>query len=136
MAETKTTQNILVVEDEAYLRDLYVQILEKEGYIVDQAADGDEAYMKLSKKHYDLVLLDIILPKMDGLQVLDKFKAESKEVTSPIVLLTNLSQDLVISKAVGYGVRGYIVKSDVTPEEILVEVKGYIENKPGKTSLS
>ncbi len=135
MAGKNITETILVVEDEQYLRDLYVQILQKEGYIVDSAADGEEAYMKLIKKNYSLILLDIILPKMDGLQVLDKCKAESKEILSPIVLLTNLSQDLVISKAIGYGVRGYIVKSDVTPQEIVAEVKEYLENKPGKMAL-
>lgn len=127
---------ILVVEDETYLRDLYVQILEKEGYIVDKAADGEEAYLKLSKKQYNLILLDIILPKMDGLQVLEKLKNETKEVKGTVVLLTNLSQELVISKAVGLGVRGYIVKSDMTPEQIVQEVKEYLENKEGKNSLS
>ncbi len=136
MANKPTPKYILVVEDETYLRDLYVQILEKEGYIVDKAADGEEAYLKLEKKQYDLILLDIILPKMDGLQVLEKLKNESKAVTGSIVLLTNLSQELVISKAVGLGVRGYIVKSDMTPEQIVQEVKEYLENKQGKNPLS
>lgn len=136
MANKPTPKYILVVEDETYLRDLYVQILEKEGYIVDKAADGEEAYLKLGKKQYDLILLDIILPNMDGLQVLEKLKNESKEVTGSIVLLTNLSQELVISKAVGLGVRGYIVKSDMTPEQIVQEVKEYLENKQGKNPLS
>ena len=78
MADQKiqSTKKILVVEDEEYIRDLYVQILQKEGYLVDSASDGEEAFMKMSKKEYDLILLDIILPKIDGLQVLEKLKKE------------------------------------------------------------
>lgn len=121
------TKSILIVEDEADLRSLYVQILKQEGFAVDQAVDGEEGYMKLSKKEYDLILLDIILPKLDGLQMLDKLKAENKTITSKIVLLTNLSQDLIISKAMVYGITGYMVKSDLTPDQIVTEVKNYLE---------
>ncbi len=129
------TKHILIVEDEVDLRTLYVQILQKEGFEVDQAIDGEEAYLKLTKKSYDLVLLDIILPKIDGLQMLDKLKAEGKQVNGKIVLLTNLSQDLVISKAVGYGISGYMVKSDLTPDQIVKEVKDYLEGNEGVTAI-
>lgn len=121
-------KKILIVEDEIDLRNLYVQILTKEGYDVDQAIDGEEGYMKLSKKQYDLILLDIILPKLDGLQMLDKLKTDGKEVTGKIVLLTNLSQELIISKAVNYGISGYMVKSDMTPDQIVNEVKNALQN--------
>ncbi len=128
-------KKVLIIEDEDTLRELYVQILTKDGYAVDSAQDGDEGYKLLSKNSYDLVLLDIILPKMDGLQILEKFKQEGKEIAGGVVLLTNLSQDLVLAKARELGVRGYMVKSDLTPPEILTEVKGYIENKEVKTSI-
>jgi CheY-like chemotaxis protein len=128
-------KRILVVEDEEYLRDLYVQILKQEGYEVDQAVDGDEAMKKLCNEEYDLILLDIILPKLDGLQVLDKCKKQQKDIHDKVVLLTNLSQDLVIAKAVDYGVRGYMVKSDVTPPDIVTEVKNYLQGKKSKSSL-
>jgi len=128
-------KSIIVIEDEKELRELYVQILQQQGYDVDSAVDGEEGYSKLSKKAYDLILLDIILPKMDGLHILEKFKQESKPIASSVVLLTNLSQDLVISKAVDHGVRGYIVKSDMTPPQIVEEVKGYLENKDVKTKI-
>ncbi len=123
------------MEDEEYLRDLYVQILTQDGYEVEQAVDGDEALKKLCNEEYDLILLDIILPKVDGLQVLEKCKKDAKSIHGKVVLLTNLSQDLVISKAIDYGVRGYMVKSDLTPPEILAEVKSYLETGKGKTSL-
>ncbi len=129
-------KKILIIEDEETLRDLYLQILTKDGYAVESASDGDEGYKLLSKNMYDLVLLDIILPKMDGLQILEKFKQEGKKITGGVVLLTNLSQDLVISKAKEYGVRGYMVKSDLTPPQILAEVKGYLENKEVKSAFN
>lgn len=136
MNTTQTSsKKILIIEDEQTLRDLYIQILKADGYIVESATDGDEGYKLLSKNTYDLILLDIILPKMDGLQILEKLKQEGKKIAGAVVLLTNLSQDLVISKAKEYGVRGYMVKSDLTPPEILTEIKGYLENKEVKTAI-
>lgn len=129
------TKRILIIEDEVDLRNLYVQILQKENFAVDSAIDGEEGYSKLSKKEYDLILLDIILPKIDGLQMLDKLKLDGKHITGKIVLLTNLSQDLVISKAVDYGISGYMVKSDLTPDQIVQEVKSHLEGNKGKTAI-
>ncbi|PIZ66495.1 hypothetical protein CO051_04065 [Candidatus Roizmanbacteria bacterium CG_4_9_14_0_2_um_filter_39_13] len=128
-------KKIIVVEDEEYLRDLYIQILQEEGFSVDSAEDGEIGFDKLSKNTYDLVLLDVILPKMDGLQILEKLSKLSKISFNKIVLLTNLGQDLVVAKAVDYGVRGYMIKSDYTPEEIINEVKGYLGNEEVKSAL-
>jgi DNA-binding response OmpR family regulator len=135
MTTQEAAKKILIIEDEETLRDLYVQILKQEGYEVSSASDGDEGYKLLLKNTYDLILLDIILPKMDGLQILEKCKQEGKGIAGSVVLLTNLSQDLVLTKAKEFGVRGYMVKSDLTPPEILAEVKGYIENKEVKTAI-
>ena len=120
--------SILIVEDEHYLRDLYIDIFKQDGFEVDTAKDGNEAYDKMSHHEYDLILLDIILPGMDGMQVLDKLAKEKKVTLTNVVLLTNLSQDLVIAKALDYGVRGYLIKSDYTPEELLKEVRSFLKN--------
>ena len=128
-------KKLLVVEDEQFLRDLYIQILQEEGYEVDSAEDGEEGLSKLSKNQYDLVLLDVILPKMDGLQILERLSKMGKTSFDNTVLLTNLGQDLVVAKALDYGVRGYMVKSDYTPEELVKEVKGYLENGELKSEL-
>jgi len=128
-------KKIIVVEDEQYLRDLYIQILQQEGYRVDSAEDGDIAFEKLSKNQYDLVLLDVILPKMDGLQILEKLSKMGGRKFDNTVLLTNLGQDLVVAKALDYGVRGYMIKSDYTPEEMINEVKGYLKNGEVKSAL-
>ena len=131
----KTAKKIMVVEDEQYLRELYVQILQQEGYVVDIAEDGEQALAKLTQNEYDLILLDVILPKMDGLQILEKLSKMGKKNFNNTVLLTNLGQDLVVAKALDYGVRGYMVKSDFTPEELIKEVKGYLENGVVRSAL-
>ena len=119
-------KKLLVVEDEHDLQTLYVTVLSGVGYTVDTASDGAEAYTKLSSgETYDLVLMDIMMPEMDGLQVLEKLQAEGKN-KMPVVLLTNLGQDTLIAKALALGIRGYLVKSDYTPEQLLKEVKGYL----------
>lgn len=137
MENDSSTSNkkILVVEDEKELLDLYVTLLQQEGYDVDNAADGELALSKASNNTYDLILLDIILPKMDGLQVLDNLKKTGKLPKGKVVLLTNLGQDLVVAKALEFNVRGYIVKSDYTPEQLLNEVKGYLSNTDVTSSL-
>jgi len=129
------SKTILVVEDEEYLRDLYVQILKQEEYDVEAAVNGEEAYLKMSQKNYDLVILDVILPKMDGLQVVDKLKKEGHTVNKNVVLLSNLGQELVVAKAIDLGVRGYMVKSDYTPEELVREVNGYLGEGEAKSQL-
>lgn len=129
-------KRIIVIEDEPDLRSLYAQILKDEGYVVETAADGEEGLSKLSKNTYDLVLLDIILPIMDGLQILEALSISGKGPLKNVVLLTNIGQDLVIAKAIGYGVRGYMIKSDYTPDELLKEVQGYIANEQVKSSIS
>lgn len=117
-------KKILVVEDEVYLRDLYIEILKQEGYNVDSAAEGEEAFSKMKTGGYDLVLLDIMLPKMDGIQILKKLKEEKPEKPNKsVLLLTNLGQETIISEGVSLGVRGYLIKSDYTPDQLLAEVK-------------
>ena len=121
------------MEDEQYLRELYVEVLEDEGFEVDQACDGREGYLAMYKGGYDLVLLDIMLPEMDGLEILEKLKARggSKKANKKVVLLTNLSKDMALSKGKALGAVGYLIKSDLTPGEIVEKVKGYL-NKQDK----
>lgn len=125
MTNTKT---ILVVEDEQNLQDLYAQYLRGEGYTVDVAGDGNTAYEKMKSATYSLVLLDIMLPEMDGLQVLEKLKKDGAfdPSTQSVVLLTNLGQDTLVAKALTLGIRGYLVKSDYSPDQLLTEIKGYL----------
>jgi DNA-binding response OmpR family regulator len=120
-------KRILVVEDEQYLRDLYVEILAREGYQVDQAADGEEGFNAMHKGGYDLVLLDIMLPKMDGFQILEKLQTDSPvKPNKVIIVLTNLSKDSNIARGVALGARGYMIKADYTPDQLIKEVQNYL----------
>ncbi|MCA9371810.1 response regulator [Candidatus Woesebacteria bacterium] len=128
---------LLVVEDEDALRQLYVDVLQEAGYEVVQAKDGEVALKLIKENQYDLILLDIILPHLDGLQLLEKLQKDHgiKDIGRSVVLLTNLGQELVVAKALEYNVRGYMVKSDYTPDELIKEIHGYLSNHKVHSSL-
>ena len=130
MPDTTTKPiRVLIVEDEPDLMNLYRKLLTTEGYAVEHTDNGVDALDLLQKGGYDLALLDIMLPKMDGLQVLEELKKKPAAVENKaIVLLTNLNQDDVIAKAVEYNLRGYLVKSDYTPDKFLAEIRSILNH--------
>lgn len=133
MAGEQQTQTqpkrILIVEDDTPIREMYVQILKPDGYDIDTASNGAEGYTKIYNNEYDLILLDILMPHMKGTEILKKLHQDGKgKLTSKIVLLTNISQDFTVAEAVSLGVRGYIIKSDFTPEQIQQEVRNYLSS--------
>ncbi|MCL5970216.1 MAG: response regulator [Patescibacteria group bacterium] len=118
---------ILVVEDDLYLRELYAEVLKKEGYDVETAADGDEGYAKVSKGGWDLILMDIVLPKMNGLDILRKVSTEPAAKTNKsVVFLTNLDNADQMKEALLLG-DAYLIKSQVTPGNLTDEIKKYIK---------
>lgn len=123
-----SSKRILIVEDDTALRDLYVQILSDSNFQVESAADGQEAFEAMKKGGYDLVLLDIILPKVDGLTILEKLANEAppEKPNFHIVVLSNLGQDEAISKAMGLGAQGYLIKSDYTPGQVVEQVNHFL----------
>lgn len=122
-------QKLLIVEDELFIRELYVSVLQDEGYSIDQAADGEEAFNAMHKGGYDLVLLDIRLPKMDGISVLEKLQADPPlQQNKAVVLLTNLDQELTIAKGVSMGIRGYLIKSQINPGQLKKEVETFLSS--------
>jgi CheY-like chemotaxis protein len=122
-------QKILVVEDDQFLRELYQELLTNEGFEVEAAVDGDEGLTKVSSGGYQLVLLDIMLPKRDGLEILRQVKANPpKEKNGPVVLLTNLGQDAIIREGFELGASGYLIKSAMTPDQVLHEVRNFLDN--------
>jgi DNA-binding response OmpR family regulator len=117
---------ILVVEDDAFLREIYIDTLTRGEYEVDTASDGDEGYAKIKKGGYDLVLLDIILPKQEGPQIMRTLKSDPEYTsTTPVVFLTNLDNDTEIKQALQLG-KGYLIKSQLTPADLIKEVKLYL----------
>lgn len=120
-------KKILIIEDDQFLREFYQELLQTEGYAIDLASDGEIATQKLMQGGYDLIMLDIMLPKKDGLQVLKDYNASPpKNPVGPIVVLTNLGQDAIIKQAFALGAAGYIVKSAMNPDQILDEINNYM----------
>jgi len=121
------TKRILVVEDEEFLRQLYVNILKEEGFIVEEAKDGEEAYQLLTQKDYDLILLDFQIPKLNGSQILENLKTKlpAKKI-GRIIIMSNMDRDSLELKGLkSENIKGYIIKSDYTPDQFIAEVKKF-----------
>jgi len=121
MAE-KTKNRILIIEDEIDVIGVYKEVLVEAGYNVDEAKDGDSGMQKIKEGNWDILLLDIMLPGKDGLKILKEMKEDPSLKKGPIVALTNLNSDSIIQDAYGYGVEGYLVKSEFTPDKVVDEV--------------
>jgi len=119
MSDKKT---ILLVEDDVFVSDIYQTKISSEGYEVILAENGLEAIKKLEKSIPDLILLDIIMPYMDGMETLRKIKSEEKWIKIPIILLTNLSDKEKIEEALGVGADDFLIKSHFTPSEVISKV--------------
>lgn len=117
---------MLLVEDDEFLRTLYTDLL-KDLYNLDVAMDGDQAYQKIQNKDLDLILLDIILPKMSGVEVVERLKLEHPEAGKKnIVFLTNLDRNEMVQKVTKLGY-SYMIKSDLNPEEFQKKVKTFFK---------
>ena len=121
-------KRILIIEDDQFLREFYQELLTAEGYFTDVAAEGETGLSKIQTNEYDLILLDIMLPKKDGVTILRELKIKGpKSQNVNIVVLTNLGQDLVIKECFSLGAQGYLIKSALNPDQVLTEVKSYLE---------
>lgn len=114
---------ILIVEDDSFVMDIYHTKLSQEGYETVEARNGIEAMKKLEEVKPDLILLDIIMPYMDGIEVLRKIKKDDNLKAIPIILLTNLSQKEEINEGLGLGASDYLIKSHFTPSEVLEKIR-------------
>nr|OGZ58165.1 MAG: hypothetical protein A2827_02740 [Candidatus Spechtbacteria bacterium RIFCSPHIGHO2_01_FULL_43_30]OGZ60233.1 MAG: hypothetical protein A3B96_02585 [Candidatus Spechtbacteria bacterium RIFCSPHIGHO2_02_FULL_43_15b] len=116
-------RKILVVEDDQFLRDLIVRKLEDESFEVLQAVDGEEGLRDAKENKPDMVLLDLILPGIDGFEVLRNMKSDKEISDIPIIILSNLGQRDDIEQGLKLGARDYLIKAHFTPGEIVARVK-------------
>lgn len=126
MPNAKTKKKILVAEDEAMISTMYKTRLEADGFEVLLASNGSEALAIAEKEKPDLILLDVIMPQLDGFAVLDKIKGDPKTKKTPILLITNLGTDEDKKKGEAKGAADYIVKANFTPDQISEKVKKYL----------
>lgn len=121
------TKKILLIEDDQFTRELYLDVFSANGFEMDSAPDGEAGLVKAKEGGYDLILLDVMMPKLDGLGVLKGLKASSpKKTNGPIILLTNLAHDPVVKEALETGAKGYLVKAEYNPDELLEKLKAYL----------
>lgn len=124
------SKKILLVEDEDFIRDLYVRQLSKEGFQIKSAPDGQTGLNLLNAEVFDLLLLDIMLPGINGLQVLREFKTKNPHSTMITILLTNLGQEAVIKEGFELGAQAYLIKASYTPDQVVTEVKNALGGQP------
>ena len=121
----KRGKKILVVEDDQLLLDLCCKKLQKEGFDVDIAIDGNTALEKIISNKPDLILLDLVLPGIDGFEILKKIREDSDDKIKkiPVIILSNLGQESDIEKGKKLGAADYFIKASVTMDEIARKVK-------------
>lgn len=120
---------ILIVEDDPFISDMYSLKLEEAGFEVEVAADGRKGLERIKSGGQDLVLLDIVLPMMDGFEILQALKQEGGP-HPPIILLSNLGQKDDVDKGLSLGAADYMIKADFTPSEVVAKVKKALGNNP------
>jgi DNA-binding response OmpR family regulator len=118
---------ILLVEDDPFLSEIYLTSFKHKGFKINYAKDGKEALLMLEKENFDIVLLDLLLPEIDGFEILKRIK--EKNIKTNIIVMSNLSGEEYLNKAKSLGVKGYILKSKFEPKEIVEKVKNFWENK-------
>jgi len=116
-------KSILIVEDDKFLRELIAQKLAKEGYNTLTAIDGEEGIKKIKEEKPDLVLLDLILPGIDGFEVLSRMKDDEDLAKIPVIILSNLGQREEVERGLKLGAVDYMIKAHFTPREIIDKVK-------------
>jgi len=116
-------KKILFIEDESALQKTFGDFLEKEGFELISALDGETGLKLAEKEIPDLILLDLILPKMEGVEVLKKLRENPKTKDIPVIVLTNVDDFEKLEKSLELGVKAYLVKTDFTLEEVLQKIK-------------
>jgi DNA-binding response OmpR family regulator len=114
---------ILLVEDDFSLRDIYSARLQADGHNVVTASDGEEALAVAMREHPELIILDVMMPKISGFDVLDILRSTPETKTTKVIMMTALSQDADRQRGEALGVNKYLVKSQVTLEDVMSSVK-------------
>ena len=120
---------ILIVDDDVFLLDMYSLKFKEAGFQVEIAQNGEEAIKKIKEVGPKIILLDIVMPKMDGLETLRQIKKDKIAENTKIVILTNLGQKEDIEKSLRLGADDYIVKAHFTPTEVLNKVKALLAGR-------
>lgn len=120
-------KRILFIEDESALQKTFGEILKREGYEMISALDGEIGLRLAKEKKPDLILLDLILPRVNGFEVLKEIKSDENTKQIPIIVLTNLEGAEDTDKAIELGATTYLVKANYSLEEVITKIKKTLE---------
>lgn len=115
-------KKILIVEDEKIMRDLLVMKLEKEGYEISVAIDGQEGLKTLRKIKPNLILLDIIMPRMGGFEMMEEMNKDPQLKKIPVIIISNSGQSVELDRAIKLGAEDWLIKAEFDPKEVIDKV--------------
>lgn len=119
-------KKILLIEDEEIMVDILQRKLTKEGYDISVARNGEEGLKTMKEVKPDLILLDIIMPKMGGFEVMETMSKDSKLKKIPVIVISNSGQPVEINRVKKMGARDWLIKTEFDPQEVLEKVKKQI----------
>lgn len=122
-------RKILLIEDDPFLSEIYVTKFKEAGFEILLAEDGIFGLQKLKEIRSDIILLDLVMPNMDGFEMLRLIKEDHNLKFIPVVILSNLGEQENVEKGLGLGAAAYIIKAHYTPTEIVAKVKEILEGK-------
>jgi CheY-like chemotaxis protein len=117
---------ILLIEDDPYVQRMYQRMFGHQNFELIFASNGNQGLELAQKRKPNIILLDILMPGLSGLEVLERLKAEGDTKDIPVFILSNLADETTIDTAKKLGAEEYIVKADFSPEQVVEEVKKYI----------
>jgi len=120
-------KKILIIEDDKFIKSLIADLLIKENFEVSEAIDGEEGMKKIREEVPDLILLDLLLPGIDGFEVLSRVKEDEVLAKIPVVILSNLGQREDVERGLKMGAVDYLIKAHFTPREIINKIKNALK---------
>jgi DNA-binding response OmpR family regulator len=119
-------KKVLIIEDEEIIRGILQKKIENEGYKVDVAEDGEKGISKIREVMPDIIILDIVMPRMDGFAVLEEMKKDENIANIPVIIVSNSGQPVEIDKVKEYGVKDWIVQTEFDPQEVVNKIKAQL----------
>lgn len=127
-------RKILLIEDESHIREVYKEELESSGFVVAACPTGYQGLDLFYKEDFDLVLLDLVLPDINGLHILEKIKKDKVKKNVPVLIISNLDQDIIVRQGLQLGAEAYLEKLANTPDIIVGKVKAILEKVSSQKS--
>jgi DNA-binding response OmpR family regulator len=122
-------KEVLLIEDDPFLIDIYTTKLKEAGFSIEVANSGELVFKKINEKKPDLVVLDIVLPQIDGWEILKKIKSNSRFKSIPVIILSNLGQKAEVEKGISLGATKYLIKAHYTPTQVVEEIKKIMKHE-------